>query len=113
MSKVIRISDRGKKKRPVFFSRFELNKLLSVYSRRVIRGEWKDYAIDVGSGPAAFSVFGATSAQPAYTIVKLSGSQKKGEGQYVVYDGRQRITRGNSITDVLAMFERELKLVSS
>lgn len=116
MSKVIRISERGKKKRPVFFSRFELNKLLSVYSQRVIRGEWKDYAIDVGSGSAAFSVFGATSAQPAYTIVKLAGSQKgdgKGEGQYVVYDGPRRIKRGSSITDVLAMFERELKLVSS
>lgn len=112
MAKVIRFSDRQKKKRQVFFNRFELNKLLSVYSRRVIRGEWKDYAINLDNGSAAFSVFGDTKAQPAFTIVKLASS-KKGEGQYLVYDGRRAIKRGRSITDALAIFEREITLISS
>lgn len=111
MSTVIRLSERKNKQRQVSFSRFELNRLLSIYSRRVIRGEWKDYAIDLGRGSARFSIFGSVSAQPIYTIVKC-GTSAKGMGEFTVYNAGRRIKCGRSITDVLDIFERELKLVS-
>ena len=112
MSKVVRLSEHRKKQNQVCFSRFELNRLLSIYSRRVIKGEWKDYAIDLGKGSAAFSIFAGASASPTYTIVKYAPTHK-GKSEYIVYDGRRRLKRGGSITDVLDVFERDLRLVSS
>lgn len=112
MSKVVRLSERRRKLKQVCFSRFELNRLLSIYSRRVIKGEWKDYAIDLSNGSAAFSIFAGATASPIYTIVKYAHPQK-GTGEYIVYDGKRRLKRGSSITDVLDILERELRLVSS
>jgi hypothetical protein len=44
--------------------------MLSVYSRRVIDGEWRDYAIDSRDGKAIFSIFRHSFAQPLFAIVK-------------------------------------------
>ena len=56
---------KGKKRKPpVFFNRQELRQLLEVYSRRVVAGEWKDYAIDHHGGPfcmVAILTFGVYS----------------------------------------------------
>ena len=38
-----------------FFSRSELGQLLSLYSRRVVNGEWRDYAIDHDATEATVS----------------------------------------------------------
>ena len=57
MSKLICIAEHRSNQRHIYFDRRELNKLLSLYSRRVARGEWRDYAIDHGPGMAVFSVF--------------------------------------------------------
>ena len=78
MSKIVRLSDyrrRAKREsRPVYFTRQELNLLLSLYSHRVIGGEWKDYAIDQGKGLSAFSVFGDCGDRPIFTVFKFAGS---------------------------------------
>ncbi|MGB0577084.1 MAG: DUF2794 domain-containing protein, partial [Alphaproteobacteria bacterium] len=51
MPKVVRLKDFNRNNSaPVYFTKAELNQLLSHYSRRVISGEWKDYAIDHGNG---------------------------------------------------------------
>lgn len=111
MSKVVRLSDRRKRNKQVCFTRLELNKLLSVYSRRVIRGEWKDYAIDLANGCAAFSVFAGSRTGPVFTVVKYAAPQKSGAA-FAVYDGRRRIRQGASLSEVLPAIERDLKLVS-
>ena len=41
----------------VFFTRAELDAILSVYGRKVAEGEWRDYAIDHYGNVAVFSVF--------------------------------------------------------
>ena len=39
------------------FSRRELDRILSLYGRKVAAGEWRDYAIDFLKDRAVFSVF--------------------------------------------------------
>ena len=41
----------------VTFSRRELDRILSLYGRKVAAGEWRDYAIDFLKDRAVFSVF--------------------------------------------------------
>src|SRR5690606_10999380 len=97
MSWVVRISDfRRKNAPPVYFTRNELNQLLSLYSRRVIGGEWKDYAIDQGRGMSAFSIYRDSSTRPAFTIYKYAnGSHRLGD--YAVGSGGNLINRGKTL----------------
>jgi len=113
MSEIVRLSDvRRRAVAPVYFTKPELNLLLSIYSRRVIGGEWKDYAIDQGKGMSAFSVFRDSSTRPAYTIYKFAaGTHRKGD--YVVGSGGNLIRRGRTLADALSMFDQRLKLVSN
>jgi hypothetical protein len=110
--KVVRLSEyRHKAARPVYFTKNELNRLLSVYSRRVIGGEWKDYAIDFGKGMVAFSIFGDVSGRPLFTVYKFApGSHRKGD--YVLASGGNTLQRASTLDDVLAAFGRKLSLVS-
>src|SRR5262249_23644433 len=54
----------------VTFDRRELNRLLSLYGRKVAAGEWRDYAIDFLKDRAVFSVFRRSSEVPIYRIEK-------------------------------------------
>jgi hypothetical protein len=72
MATVLRFSDHRRKLRRVFFSRAELQQLLTLYSRQVMRGEWRDYAIDQRDGAALFSVFRRTHESPIFTFVKTA-----------------------------------------
>ena len=69
---VLALGDYRTKHRTVYFTRFELNQLLGLYSRHVSRGVWRDYAIDHRDGMALFSVFRHTHEAPAYRIVKTA-----------------------------------------
>ena len=111
MAKVVNLSEYRRKPRPVCFDRQELNKLLSLYSRRVIGGEWKDYAISHGDGMASFSIFRNTSDKPIFTVIKYA-TGTHGGGDYLVCSGGRRIKRGKSLTAVLEIFVQHLKLVS-
>jgi hypothetical protein len=53
-----------------FFSKEELNKILSFYGVRVASGEWRDYAIDRDKEKSSFSIYRHTSEMPLYKIVK-------------------------------------------
>ena len=116
MSKIVRLSDyrrRAKREtRQVYFTRQELNLLLSLYSHRVIGGEWKDYAIDQGKGLSAFSVFGNCGDRPIFTVFKFAGGTHH-NGDYVVGSGGTTLKRGRALAEVLSVFERQPKLVSS
>jgi hypothetical protein len=111
MSSVVRLTEYRRKGVPsVYFTRNELNQLLSIYSRRVIGGEWKDYAIDQGRGMSAFSIYKSTHTQPAYTIYKYAkGSHRRGD--YVVGSGGNILNRSKSLGDALSVLDRQLRLV--
>jgi hypothetical protein len=108
MSTLYRLADQRARRRIVSFDRRELSRLLGLYSMRVASGEWRDYAIDFRPGMAIFSIFRHTSEQPLFAIAKVpNGSQ----GRYVVYNGPRKLAHGDSLEDVLSVFDRKLRLL--
>ena len=107
MATLHRLSDYRRKARAVFFSRPELNQLLSLYSRQVMHGEWRDYAIDQRDSAALFSVFRRTQERPLYTVVKFAPGTGR-HGDFVVLSGPQRLASGATIAEVLRALQKFL-----
>ncbi len=109
MSNLYRIDEYRSKASQTFFERRELDQLLSLYSRRVASGEWRDYAIDQVGSAAIFSVFRHTHDAPLFAIAK----QKSPRGRlYTVFSGRQKLARSKSLTEALKVFRKHLKVIS-
>lgn len=111
---VLPLRDYRGARRTLYFTRPELNQLLSLYSRNVARGIWRDYAIDHRDGQALFSVFRHTHESALYTIVKsLAPGQGStgGEALFTVLSGRQRVRAAKSLADALDYFAAKLALV--
>ncbi|NNG02688.1 MAG: DUF2794 domain-containing protein [Inquilinus sp.] len=101
MADIVRLSDYRHRKGQVFFDRCELAQLLAVYSDRVSRGEWRDYAVDHAAGVAMFSVFRHSQDRPLYAISKM---QNQRGTEYAVFDGCHRLVHAPSLSDVLSVF---------
>jgi hypothetical protein len=97
---VLRLSEYRRRQRSVFFSRTELNRLLSLYSRKVARGEWRDYAIDQRDGAVLFSVFRHTQEAALYTVVK-TGAEGGRQSTFALLHGRQLLASGSALAEVL------------
>ncbi len=100
---------RKSKGKRVAFDRAELRALLNVYSRRVMTGEWRDYAIDQHGPVAVFSVFRNSFDLPAFSIAKRNNGKSN---EYVVLSGRRTLKRGQDLGDVLALFDKPLWVIS-
>ncbi len=109
---VLVLGDFRTRQRTVYFTRSELNQLLGLYSRHVIRGEWRDYAIDHGAGTARFSVFRHTHEAPAFVILKLVPAAAR-PAEFVVQSGRQRLRCGRSLAEALEYFRTIPSLVTA
>lgn len=108
MATLFRLSDYRRKQKSIFFSRPELNQLLSLYSRQVARGEWRDYAIDHRDGVAVFSVFRHTHESALYSVIKTAPGVSR-HGDFMLLSGRHRLTTGKALGEVLAMLQRKLR----
>ncbi len=97
--------------RALHFTRSELHQLLTLYSRRVARGEWRDYAIDQDGGLAAFSVFRHSHERPLYTITKRWSSPRQGV-EYLVLRNHRRLAEAACLDDALSAIEGRLQIVS-
>ena len=97
------------------FTRSELHQLLSLYSRRVARGEWRDYAIeqdvDHDGGPAAFSVFRHSHEGPLYTFTKRWSPPRQAV-EYLVLRNHRRLAEAACLDDALSAVEGRLQIVS-
>ena len=98
--------------RHTFFSRSELFKLLSLYSRRVVKGEWRDYAIDHDATQATVSFYRNATEHPEYAITKTA-DYKGRPGLFVLKAGPQKIAQSRSIEEVIGAVERQPRLVWS
>jgi DNA-binding IclR family transcriptional regulator len=107
---VLALADYRTKHRTLYFTRPELNQLLSLYSRQVARGVWRDYAIDHRDGMALFSVFRHTQEAPAYSIVKTAPARTL-PSEFIVQSGRQRLRAAHSLAEALEYFQTRLSLV--
>ena len=105
MSEPIRLSDYRSPKGGVYFDRHELRRLLDVYSRRVMSGEWKDYAIDYQNGRAIFSVFRHSFDSPLFAIAKRRDGKRCA---YQVFSGPRKIRQSSTIEGALSIFDKKL-----
>lgn len=96
----------------VVFDRIELQRILQLYSRMVMAGDWRDYALAFERDEAVFSVYGQSSGIALYSIVKRPKLARK-QGAYVVIAANGRILRrGHDLTGVLKVLEKKsLKVV--
>jgi hypothetical protein len=96
----------------VTFDRQELNRIFSLYGRKVAAGEWRDYAIDYLRDRAVFSVFRRSSEGPIYRIEK-SARQARRERAYSVISATGLIVRrGHDLDPVLRAIDRSLSVVT-
>jgi hypothetical protein len=99
-------------KERISFDRQELREIFNVYGRKVVSGEWRDYAVDFLKDRAVFSVFRRASEVPLYRIVK-DPSLARRQGAYAVITGTGLIVkRGHELRNVLRVLEKPLLLVS-
>ena len=88
------------------FDRRELNRILSLYGRKVAAGEWRDYAIDFLKDRAVFSVFRRSSEVPIYRIEKNPKLARR-QGAYSVVSATGLIVRrGHELDRVLRVLDR-------
>jgi hypothetical protein len=109
---VVALNEYRARRRPLYFTRSELNQLLGLYSRHVARGVWRDYAIDHRDGMALFSVFRHSQEGPLYRIVKTPGDAGEA-AEFIVFGGRERLSAAASLSDALAFFRTPLNLVAA
>lgn len=95
----------------VAFDKRELRQLLQLYSRRVMSGEWRDYAIDFSPKGAVFSVFRRAAEQPVFAIWKLAGGRER--GRFVLAMGAAVVRRAQSLADLVRLLEEKPRLVWS
>jgi hypothetical protein len=109
---VVSLGDYRSRQKTLYFTRSELNQLLGLYSLHVIRGVWRDYAIDHAPGLARFSVFRHTHEAPAFTIVKIAATAAR-PGEFIVQSGRQKLRSARSLAEALDYFRRRPSLVAA
>jgi hypothetical protein len=96
----------------VTFSRRELDRILSLYGRKVAAGEWRDYAIDFLKDRAVFSVFRRSTEFPIYRIEKNPPLARR-QGAYSVISATGHILRrGQELERVLGVLDRSLSVVA-
>ena len=95
----------------VSFDRRELSILLNVYGRKVASGEWRDYAMDMLSDRAMFSIYRHASERPQF-IIEKNPKLRNRQGQYNVinYQGRT-LKRGHDLANVVRVLEPYLAVV--
>lgn len=87
------------------FDRQELSAILAVYGRKVAAGEWRDYAIDLSTETASFSVFRRASECPLYRIEKTPRHARKQGAYSVVAASGVILKRGRELARVLGVLE--------
>lgn len=107
MSKIIPFEPKPYKADPkVVLHRKELDKILRVYGHMVASGKARDYAIDMMTDSAAFSVYRHAAERPTWRIEKIPALARK-QGVWVITGmSGQVLKRGNDLEQVLRVFDR-------
>ena len=95
----------------VTFNRRELNRILDLYGRKVIAGEWRDYAIDFLKDRAVFSVFRRSSEMPIFRIEKTPKLARRQGAYSVVSVTGLILKRGHELDRVLRVLDPSLSVV--
>lgn len=95
----------------VVFNRPELDLILQIYGRKVVAGEWRDYALEFAPESASFSVVRNAGRGPEYRVVKWH-KDRGDSGRYAVVSlGGQVLRRGPRLAEVLKLFDGRPRLL--
>ena len=99
-----------KKRRSLSFTKLELNRILSNYSNGVIKGYWKDYAIDQTGDISIFSIYRNSQERPTYCLEK----KRKGTSQvlnFTLWHGPKVLENSTSLEKVLKRLNTLPKII--
>lgn len=110
MSQLVLLNEYRRSAGRVFFDRADLMRILSVYSRQVSRGLWRDYAIDHRSNMAVFSVYRRAQEQPTFAVTKVLLRGEK-DPNYILLSGKRQIKSARRLAEIIDLLDRQLNLV--
>jgi len=100
MTKIYHFSKYIKEKEKVTFSRDDLNSIISIYSKNVSNGIWKDYSLNFEKNYAEFSIYKHTYASPEFSIIK---NKKK---IFSIYSRKQELKKSRYLKDVVDVLKK-------
>jgi hypothetical protein len=109
VSNVLKLGNNNHKK-TIFFSKLELTSILSLYSKQVSKGFWKDYALDTQNGTAIFSIFRHTHDKPIYQIIKKRLKGLKNINEFYILKDSGLISKSTDLLMILNKFEKKLSI---
>lgn len=109
ISNVLKLGNNNHKK-TIFFSKLELTSILSLYSKQVSKGFWKDYALDTQNGTAIFSIFRHTHDKPIYQIIKKRLKGLKNINEFYILKDSELISKSTDLLMILNKFEKKLSI---
>ncbi|MDO8421684.1 MAG: DUF2794 domain-containing protein [Parvibaculum sp.] len=92
----------------IFFTRAEFDAILSLYGRKVVEGEWRDYAIGSTREVATFAIHRRASEQPLFRIEKRPKLARRQGAFSVVAASGLVMKRGHDLAQVLKIFEKRV-----
>jgi hypothetical protein len=95
---------------PIGFTRVEMGRILDLYSRRVMAGAWRDYAIDSQIDQATFSIFRHAADRPLFMVAKRHVQDAT---EYSVFEGPAVLASGPDLDETLAALAARPFLVRS
>ncbi|MDA7579030.1 DUF2794 domain-containing protein [Alphaproteobacteria bacterium] len=110
ISNVLKLSRNKNHKNIIFFSKLELTSILSLYSKQVSRGFWKDYAMDSQNETAIFSIFRHTHDKPIYQIIKKRLKGLKNINEFYILKDIEVISKSSDLLTILNKFEKKLSI---
>ena len=111
MTKLIRLNRGDGAKPDVFFSKNELGQILTAYSTGVIKGDWRDYAIDRNGHMASFSIFRSSRERPVYAFVKTQRNSQS-DPIFALFCGPKALASSPSLSAVMDRFRTLPRLVT-
>lgn len=112
MAAIVRLDDYRPSRDTIYFSRADLNRLLSLFSRRLLAQQWLDYSIDNSEGMAVFCVYRRAHDAPLYKIFRLA-PRAHPKGEYLVMKGDRKIRHAATLDGALQAFDPSLRAVQS
>ena len=95
----------------IFFSKYELGKILNFYSIGVSKGNWKDYAINFKKNEAIFFIYKHSWASPDCILTKIKERKKK-KIIYKLTISNNKNTKYNNIDELIIFLKRkQFKLI--
>ena len=97
-------------KNSLSFTKLELNRILSNYSSGVIKGYWKDYAIDQTGAISIFSIYRNSQERPTFCLEK----KRKGTSQilnFTLWHGPKVLENSSSLEKVLKRLNSLPKII--